>query len=737
MRSAVKILIFATVALCLGRVRAWSDEPPAAAASADRGEPATIDAETISFDRPNNLATGSGNVVIHYKDAVLRADRVRFNTSTKEVWADGDVRLNRTDEEWVAPTAYYNLETRAFNADVIRGFYSPLIVRGENVSQVGSNHYRFSRGTVTTCDYEDPHFRLQATHGEIWPDDRVVVFNATLRFGDVPVFWFPVAFWSLKGETQPLVITLGQSSRWGFFVLASTYWHLNKDVQLTVHVDERTERGVGVGADLKYRLGTSGEGLLRGYYINDANPEDKIDKLTGKDIGNNRYRAEWQHKQTFDGDIDLTVDLNKQSDTDIVDDFFNQEFRHNREPDSVADITKRGANYTLSVMTRPQFNEFFPEVERLPEAKLAVNRTRLGNTWFFYEGESSVGQFHNEPGDSGSADLFGSAVRADTFHQLVIPQTLFGWLSVVSRAGARGTYYSRTPLGAPDEEDAGRVIFDLGMETSFKLSRTWDDIHNDRLKIDGLRHIIQPFANYSWIPKPDKQVDELFQFDALRSVTLAGGDTISLTRYSPFDFPAFNTIDSIDRQNAVRFGLRQKLQTRRDGRAWDLVDLTGWTDWRAEQNSGEKDFSDFFGTLELRPWNWFSMDVFTRYGLNDGVLRELNTAARIIDGDRWSVGVGTRFLEDDSNLVSASLACRLTRRWTAQVYERFDMEDGQWEEQEYSLRQETHDWFINYGLRYRSQRVRNDEVAFFFAFTLKAYPGFSLGVNRVDLGSGN
>jgi LPS-assembly protein len=710
-----------------------SDEPPAHS-NQDRGEPATIEAERMSFERPTNLAIGEGNVVVRYKDATLRAERVKLDTVTKDVWAEGNVRLNRQDQEWVAPAVYYNLETRALKTENVRGFFDPLIVRADSVSQIDSNHYAYTRATATTCDYEQPHFRLEATRGEIWPGDRVVLYNATLRIGNVPVFWFPMVVWALKGDNPPIGITLGASSRSGFFFLSTIYFRLNEDVQLGIHLDERTRRGFGTGADLNYRLGETGEGLLRGYYINDAEPTDRLDREAGKDIPTNRYRAQWRHRQELTDDIDLKIYLNKLSDSDIIDDFFNDEFRREREPDSVADITKRGPNYTLSLLARPQFNDFFADVERLPELKLAVNRTRLGKTPVFYEGESSVAQLHADPGDTGSTNFVGSAVRADTFHQLVLPQRYFGWLSVVPRAGVRGTYYSRAPATAPDTEDVTRVVYDLGLETSFTASQTWPDVQNKRLGIDGLRHIVQPFANYQWVREPDKLPDDLFQFDTVRSITNSVGDAISLTRFSPLDFPAFNTIDDIERQNTVRFGLRQKLQTRRGGRPRDLVELTGWTDWRLEQNGGESDFSDFFGTLRVRPWDWFALEAFTRYGLNDGSLRELNTRVRVIDADRWSVGVGTRFLKDDSNLISFSQTYRLTRNWTVQTYHRVDMEDGVWEEQEYSLRQETHDWFINYGVRYREQRASSDEVAVFFAVTLKAYPGIGLSVNRIDVG---
>jgi hypothetical protein len=701
-------------------------------------EPATIDADKVSFDQPANMAYGDGNVVVKYRDATLRADHVRFNTLTKDAWAEGNVRLHRADGEWAVPAARYNFETGAFETRDVRAFLDPVIVRATEVAQISSNCFAFRSATLTTCDYDRPHYRLEATRGEIWPGDRIVFRNVTLRLGNIPVFWFPVLSFPLGGDAAPLEVSVGGSSRSGFFFLLGPTWRLNPHADLALHLDEREKRGPGIGADLKYRFSASATGLLRGYYINDNEPVDDFDVAAGKDIPYNRYRLQWQHKQ-FAGDFAFTVDLHKLSDPDVVDDFFHNQFRQEREPSSVADVTRRGPNHTLSLLARPQFNDFFGEVERLPELKLAVNRTRLWRSPVFYEAQSSAGYYHNEPGsvlvvDTNAAPaLTGRAVRADTFHQLVAPATLGGWLAVVPRAGVRGTFYDNSPAGS----DLWRVAYDLGCETSFKLTRTWPDVRSSRLAIDGLRHVVEPFADYQWVPEPNRLPGELYQFDSVRSVRLAGGDALALTRYSPLEFPAFNAVDAIGRQHVARFGLRQKLQTRRDKRPWDLAELEGWTDYRIQQDAGQSDFSDIFCAARLRPWDWIAVGAFSRYDADAGQLRELNAEGRVADPDRWSVGLGTRFLKDDSNLVSASLAWRLNRHWAAQVYQRVDLRDGAWESQEYVLRQETHDWLISYGLRYRSERVRDDEIAVFFAVALKAYPNIELGVSGIDVSSGD
>lgn len=709
----------------------------------DRGEPAVIDARQLRFEQDTHLAYGEGQVVIRYQGDVLQADRARFNSQTREAWAEGHVRLHRDGQEWVAPAAYYNFGTRELRAEEAGGFVDPFIVHGYAIHQSATDGYAVARTTATTCDYEEPHYRLEATHSEIFPNQRVLLYNVTLRLGDVPVFWFPLMIFSLHEETQPVVVSVGSGSRWGFYVLLSTYWRLSDQVRLTVHVDGRTERGAAGGVDLKYQAGAMGQGELKTYYTYDSNPEDKIDRLLGKDLPNERYRVQLRHTQDLPGNLELKVDVNKQSDTDVVEDFFPSEFRQEREPQTVFDLTRRGENYSVSVMARPQLNTFFAEVERLPEATWSVNRVRLGPTPLFYEQETRVGYLNNVPGDVSTnsilavvADQFrGHALRASTFQQVLVPGQWFGWLSVVPRAGVGGTYYSDTPEAAGGGDSRQRAFPELGVDTSFKLSRTWSDVHNQTLQINGLRHILQPFADYQFVPGPGNATNQLFQFDTVRQVPLNNGDLLSITRYSPLEFPAFNTIDAIDKMHVVRFGLRQSLQTQRDGQPWNLVELEGWTDYRIDPDVGQDTFSELFANLRLRPYDWLVWNTFTRYDYEQSTLPELNNELRVVHGDQWSVGVGTRYLKNDSNLVSLSGAVRLGRKWLAQTYQRFDMQDGTWEAQEYTLRQETHDWFITYGVRYQVERIGSNQMLVFLSVTLKAFPSIGLTSGRLGFGA--
>ena len=87
----------------------------------------------------------------------------------------------------------------------------------------------------------------------------------------------------------------------------------------------------------------------------------------------------------------------------------------------------------------------------------------------------------------------------------------------------------------------------------------------------------------------------------------------------------------------------------------------------------------------------------------------------------------------DSNTIGLTQYYRLTPHCALQFVHRFDFADGFLEEQQYGIKQELHDWYLDYGVLVRGQRVQRNEVSVFVAFTLKAFPGFRLAADRIDV----
>ncbi len=132
------------------------------------------------------------------------------------------------------------------------------------------------------------------------------------------------------------------------------------------------------------------------------------------------------------------------------------------------------------------------------------------NTPVFYESESSAGYYRKSFAETNNSLFFSTngpgsdydAARADTFQQLLLPETFFGWLNVTPRAGGRVTYYSEESGPAGTNSETWRRVFNTGVDVSFKSSQLWTGATNSLLDMDGLRHIVEPSMSYAYVPRP-------------------------------------------------------------------------------------------------------------------------------------------------------------------------------------------------------------------------------------------
>jgi len=153
---------------------------------------------------------------------------------------------------------------------------------------------------------------------------------------------------------------------------------------------------------------------------------------------------------------------------------------------------------------------------------------QLGASPLYYEGENSASYLRHRFAydQQPSYERF----RADTFHQVLLPHTFFGWLNVTPRAGGRFTYYSRRKATWPPSPASAAASSTTGAEVSSKLSRVWSGAHSRLFEAQGLRHILEPSVNYVFVPSPSVEPTRLPQF----------GYELSSFELLPLDFPDYN-----------------------------------------------------------------------------------------------------------------------------------------------------------------------------------------------------
>lgn len=695
----------------------------------------------------NGVAIAQDHVAIHTGDVDIYADHARYNTETKVVEVDGNVRIYRGVSLYVGDRGTYNTETKEINADRLRTVDYPFFVGGEHISTISENAKLVQKGSFTTHDSDHPDFQVRATTVRIYEGDRIILKNATFYIGRVPIFYWPYIYQSLD-DNFSFIVAPAYISSWGPSILGHVTFPITDDIKGSLRLDYREKRGVAIGFDPTIRYGNGNLAKIRTYFADDQNPTINRTSLPRGILTHDRYRVGLEDRTNFGNGFSAFAVGEKLSDPFILQDFFPAEFRVNPEPDNVLALHYYNAGYTATAFSRVQLNTFYEATERLPEVALDVKRQPVFNTGLFYEGETSFANLRrNFPSGSFFQDY--QSLRFDSFHQFTYPQTYFGWLSVVPRVGFRATYYTESrDLGnvtfapntnplipefliSPPTRDTPLVsggsllrnVVNAGVESSFKISRTWEQAQSRALGLDGLRHIVQPFLNYSYVNGDQLNPAEILQFDRY----------IPSTRLRPIDFPQFTSIDSIDQWSILRLGVRNRLQTRRDDNTINWLELETYFDVNFDNPFNRSDYSNVYNNLRFNPVPWASLGVSSQLPLLTNGFTEINSDVRFQPAANVALSVGHRFLNENpffanSSLYTGSAYVRLSDQWGVGAAGRYEAITGVVEEQRYVIYRDLTSWVASLGGVIRNNHGRK-EYGVLLTFTLKALPKFSFDLN--------
>ncbi|HTJ00316.1 MAG TPA: LPS assembly protein LptD [Dongiaceae bacterium] len=688
--------------------------------------------EDFAYDLNTGTLVGTNGVYISFEGTELTADSVTFNQKQGQAQADGHVRIQRDDQLWVGEHIDYNFFTKQMQAEQYRSGKPPVFVGGAGLSgnfSVSNRLYSATNAIITTDDVADPAFLIRAREITVVPGKYVEAHGATLILDGVPVFYFPYYKRNLGEHANNFNFKPGYRSRFGAFLLTRYDWYWNDYLDGTLHFDARSRRGVALGPDFNYHLGPWGDGTLRYYYLYDQTPEKNAN---GVKVPHNRERVAFSYWANPATNLTIRSQVRYQSDPLLLRDFFEGEYNENVQPSTYVEVNKFWSNFSLDAVAQPRLDNFLETVERLPEVRLTGYRQQLGNTPVYYESESSVAYLQRLFAVSNSIPLGNdyAALRADTYHQLLLPYTFFNWLNVTPHAGGRFTYYSEASGPGATNAEAYRGVFDTGLRVSFKAAQTWAGVRNHLLELNGVRHILEPSLDYLFVPAPNHLPSYVPQFDS----------TLPSLRMLPNDFPEMNSVDSIDSQNVLRFGLRNQLQTKRDGQIVNFLDWSVFTDWRLHRSSdqpGLTSFSDIYSDLIFTPRSWLQFESQTRYNLADNNFRLAYHTVTLQPNNVWSWSLGHFYVHDDpllgtgNNLITSRFFFRLNENWGVQFGHNFEARNGQLQEQYYSLYRDLRSWTTALTFRVSENTGQPTDYTVAVTFSLKALPRFGLGGDAV------
>jgi len=509
-----------------------------------------------------NTLTLTGDVVLHYRDYVVRADSATYNRETTELHADGrlqiaggpnDVLINATSGDMrlnMHTARFYNVSgsqgLRTMGHTVVYSTANPLLFSGRVLLENGEGRYRIVDGSMTNCRLPHPDWRIIA-HSINLDNKQASTSNAFFEFLGIPIFYFPYLHHPANetGRTSGLltpVVSNGSSIK-GYTFGEQVYWAISRSMDMVVGSEYYSKRGWAPNGDFRYK----GQGLdhliARWNSLLDRGVEETVtDTQTGQTT----------NQLVNQGGVDVTI-LGRDDLTDrtrvagvaeylssyvyrlVFDDNYSQAISSRVSSEVAVTHQNRGLVPSLWL---DRFQSFASttkgdevKILRLPLLRYDVLDRPLGSSPLYWGMGSSLG-YLNRSEPSFHPRNVG---RIDLYPHLSMPIVGMGW-SVVPEVALRETAYtiSQTPnLLTSDEiptiSHSALNRSDLEASVDVRapvLERDFDlpFLHHE------LRHVIEPELNYRFIGGVGAQARNVLLFDTTDDATDVNEAGFTLTQ---------------------------------------------------------------------------------------------------------------------------------------------------------------------------------------------------------------
>lgn len=334
-------------------------QAPPAADDKD-GRPVFLTADQIE-GRTDEVMEAEGHVEYRKFGSLLLADKLTYWPLDDEVEAVGNVSLQQGEDRISGPHMRMKLAEQLgffedadykFQKEVTNKFYRPITAVTTAVSTTtstsgaplminvpvgyglpittpprrpsegygharridfeGENQIRLADATYSTCKPGDQDWYTRAEELRLDYDQEVAdASNATLYFKDVPIFYAPVASFSLNHNRKSgfLAGSFAASTKNGLDVTVPYYWNLAPNYDATFYPRYMSKRGFQLGAETQYF-----DYYSRGFA--------KLEYLPNDDLENrSRYAYNLVHNQNLGQGLSLAVNWNGVSDDRYWQDF--------------------------------------------------------------------------------------------------------------------------------------------------------------------------------------------------------------------------------------------------------------------------------------------------------------------------------------------------------------------------------------------------------------------------------
>lgn len=506
----------------------------------------------IESNRPQtkvgSVYTADDDVVITYRDRVVRADHIEYDTDTGELIATGHLRITGgpNDEDISASHGTMNLINQTGRFYDVTGSVgmkpgkgsktsytssNPFLFTGRMVERTGPQEYSIYEGTVTSCQLPHPDWLLSAGKFNV-DSEKAAARGSIFHVMNIPLLYLPYVTHPVDaGERQSgiMIPEIENSSTKGIVLGEEFYWAINRSADLTVGLDYLSLRGWQERATFRYK-GLSNDFITahysglqdRGYYSDGVYVNQGGEDVTflgrhdfsahSRVVGDAEYLSSYPYREAFAESFNEAVSS----------DIFSILYGVHEEGGYVTAV--RADRYqglkmaeVAATATTPAIPEEQVRIFHVPSLDFSSTEHEIGRSGLQWSLESSfAGLSRVQPNFSTG----GLTQRLDFHPEISYPFSADGW-HLRASAGVRDTLYSRSreaqsePDAVPVELPNGINRADGELELDVRapvVERTFDSARVEKMFGRDLRHTIEPEFTYRYVGGVDNFLN-ILRFD--------------------------------------------------------------------------------------------------------------------------------------------------------------------------------------------------------------------------------
>jgi LPS-assembly protein len=444
--------------------------------------PVHMTADTLVYDEDTGVALAEGNVELVLGARTMRADKIRYDSTTGEAELTGKVRYKDAEEEFAFDRITINLdsETGVLYNGTIRISTNNYLIASRRIEKTGKNSFLIEKGMLTTCPCDpEPDWKFEVRRARVTLDQYAVGKDITFHLRGVPVLWLPWGAFPVKMTRQSgLLLPSFSSSRTRGYSLQLPYYQvINRWSDATVTLETMSHRGYRPEAEYRFVLNPESVGAIRATMFRDRVDDGNRARYYGENV----YRS-----GPFTANATLEIASDSRYYLDLVDNSALVAARHARS-EGFASVAGAHSEHAVSILWNKDLQDLpGPDntAQRVPEYTMTLLPGGIPSSWVDLSGEISATRFQRRAGsDELRARGFGEVSRAFLLYKSF---TLAPYLF----ADVLGTSFERSSGGSTD---GGRFVPGGGMTLSADARRDF--------KESALVHTAGASVGYRYIPK--------------------------------------------------------------------------------------------------------------------------------------------------------------------------------------------------------------------------------------------